>query len=111
MGGDEGQLPPELLQAMQRGMDEEMLLADMLGNIPADEAAELQRLVQEGDLQMLSCSQVLLLSCYRTLLFFSCRASAPCARRWPANTVQLSSNIHTLLTLCSMSNKHMAEEE
>ncbi len=81
MGGDQGQLPPELLQAMQRGMDEEMLLADMLGNIPADEAAELQRLVQEGDLQMLSCLQILLLSCYHTLLFFSCRASAPCARR------------------------------
>ena len=81
MGGDQGQLPPELLQAMQRGMDEEMLLADMLGNIPADEAAELQRLVQEGDLQMLSCLQILLLSCYRTLLFFSCRALAPCARR------------------------------
>ena len=81
IGGDEGQLPPELLQAMQRGMDEEMLLADMLGNIPADEAAELQRLVQEGDLQMLSCSQVLLLSCCCTLLFSSCRASAPCARR------------------------------
>lgn len=53
MAGDEGQLPPQLLQAMQHGVDEEML-ADMLGNIPADQAAELQRLVQEGDLQMLS---------------------------------------------------------
>ncbi|DBA78426.1 hypothetical protein WJX79_008278 [Trebouxia sp. C0005] len=49
MAGDEGQLPPQLLQAMQHGVDEEML-ADMLGNIPADQAAELQRLVQEGGL-------------------------------------------------------------
>ncbi len=70
MAGDDGQLPPQLLQAMQHGMDEEML-ADMLGNIPADQAAELQRLVQEGDPQMLSCLQILLLSCYRMLLFFS----------------------------------------
>ena len=71
MAGDDGQLPPHLLQAMQHGMDEEMLLADMLGNIPADQAAELQRLVQEGDLQMLSCLQILLLSCYRMSPFFS----------------------------------------
>lgn len=49
IAGDDGQLPPQLLEAMQHGIDEEML-ADMLGNIPADQAAELQRLVQEGGL-------------------------------------------------------------
>ena len=41
------QLPPHLMEALQHGMDEETL-ADMLGNIPADQAAELQRLLQEG---------------------------------------------------------------
>lgn len=45
MGGD-GQVPAHLMDAMQ-GVDEEML-ADMVGNLPADQAAELQRLVQEG---------------------------------------------------------------
>ena len=47
MGAEEGQLPQHLLDALQHGMNEEML-ADMLGNIPADQAAELQRLVQQG---------------------------------------------------------------
>jgi len=47
------------------------MLVGMLGNIPADQAAELQRLVQEGGLQILLCLRILLLSCYRMLLFFS----------------------------------------
>lgn len=70
MAGDDGQLPPQLLEAMQHDMDEEMLVG-MLGNIPADQAAELQRLVQEGGLQILLCLRILLLSCYRMSPFFS----------------------------------------
>ncbi len=48
----EAQVPPHLLEAMQHGMnnDDEELLADLLGNIPPDQAAELRRLVQEGRL-------------------------------------------------------------
>ena len=54
----QGQLPPQMLELMQHGLDED-LVADMLQGLPPDQAAELQRQVQEGTL-LLPKSPILL---------------------------------------------------